>query len=241
MEKIKQINSQGKALSMGCEIFTSIPVYSGEYLDYGDSFLLQTLSGATDTDVTIDAYAEEAISTTPPSNINQWYRFHTSGENWGTTTAPSTSTNKLTMLGVGLREETLESHSGMYQKLSGLLVGVEYEVTINFHYSANVGTISFSRFYYSEQNFTNAKRTPVTDYSLPSKKIRFTFTALTTNDIVFFDYSTTAETSSCFISSIEIKEQNNYQLPIIADLSGLGFVKVLHNNDGVGEPDEPEF
>ena len=241
MERIKQINSQGQALSMGCEIFMSIPVYSGEYLAYGDSFLLQTLSGATDTDVTIDAYAEEAISTTPPSNINQWYRFHTSGENWGTTTAPSTSTNMLTMNGVGVGERTLESHSGMYQKLSGLLVGVEYEVAINFHYSTNVGTISFSRFYYSGQNATIARRTAVTDYSLPSKQIRFTFTALTTQDIVFFDYSTTAVTSSCFISSIEIKEQNNYQLPIITAMPGLGFVKVLHNNDGVGEPDEPEF
>ena len=115
----------------------------------------------------------------------------------------------------------------MYQKLSGLLVGFEYEVTINFHYSANVGTISFSRFYYANENFTTAIQTAVTTASLPSKQITFTFTAITTNDIVFFDYSTTEEISSCFISSIEIKEKNDYLIPIVADIPRVGLSKVL--------------
>jgi hypothetical protein len=222
---LKQINDEGVALQKGLEVWVSIPVYSGEYLAYGNSFLLQTLTGVTDTASSTTDYAAEVISDTPPTNINQWYKYHTEGTIYESVTAPSTSTNMLTMLGV--TGSVLPSHSGMYQKLSGLLVGFEYEVTINFHYSANIGTISFSRFYYTAQNTTTAIQTAVTTASLPSKQITFTFTALTSQDIVFFDYSTTESSSSCFISSIEIKEKNNYILPVVTDITEAGLCKVL--------------
>jgi len=224
---LQQINDEGQALESGLDVFASIPVYSGEHLAYGNSFLLQSLTGSSDTATSLDGFAAQAITLAPPSVVNSWYRFHTSGVIYESIVAPSTSTNMLTMNGVGAGEKTLESHSGMYQKLSGLLVGFEYEVTINFHYSANVGTISFSRFYYANENFTTAIQTAVTTASLPSKQITFTFTAITTNDIVFFDYSTTEEISSCFISSIEIKEKNDYLIPIVADIPRVGLSKVL--------------
>tara|TARA_R110002020_G_scaffold126884_1_gene284860 strand:- start:365 stop:1093 length:729 start_codon:yes stop_codon:yes gene_type:complete len=223
--ELQQINDEGQALQSGLEVFVSIPVYSGEYLAYGNSFLLQTLTGATDTASSTTDYAAEVIASVPPSNVNQWYKYHTEGTSYPSVTAPSTSTNMLTMLGVYDGENL--SHSGIYQKLSGLLVGFEYEVTINFHYSANVGVISFSRFYYANENFTTAIQTAVTTASLPSKQITFTFTAKTTNDIVFFDYETTEESTSCFISSIEIKEQNNYVMAVVADIPRGGISKVL--------------
>lgn len=238
MEKAKQINSKGAALSMGCEIFISIPVYSGEYLAYGNSFLLQTMTGATDTTSSNTDYAAQVISTTPPSNINQWYVYHTGGTVYESVAAPSTTTNMLTMLGV--TGSLSPSHCGMYQKLSGLTVGFDYEVSVNFHFTENVGSLSFSRFYYANQNSLNAIQTAVTTESLPSKQIKFNFTALTTQDIVFFDYSTTEASSGCYISSIEIKEKNEYKIPIVTDLSAFGLAKVLHRNDGVGEADEKE-
>ena len=221
-----------------------MPFYSGEYLAYGNSFLLQTMTGAPDYTSSASDYTAEIIANAPPSNVNQWYKYHTSSEDRGaytTITAPSTSTNMLTML-VAVND-SVSSHSGMYQKLSGLVAGFQYEVAINFHYSINVGTISFSRFYYANQNFTTAIQTPTTTYALPSKQIKFTFTAKTTTDIVFFDFSGTIGTS-CSISSIEIKEQNNTLTSVVADIPMAGISKVLRRtgNERIpldeGEPKE---
>ena len=217
--QLQQINSEGQALQSGLDVFLSVPVYSGEFLTYNNSFLVQTLSGTPDYNANSEStYAADVISNAPPTISNSWYRYHTTG-----ITAPSTSTNMLSMLGV------LESHSGMYQKLSGLLTGFEYQVTINFHSvpsDFSNGTISFSRFYYANQNFNTAIQTDVTTYALPSKQVEFTFTANSINDIVFFDFSTTDESARCEISSIEIKEKNNYLIPSVTEYGG-NICKVL--------------
>ena len=78
---------------------------------------------------------------------------------------------------------------------------------------------------------------------MPSKQIKFTFTAKTTTDIVFFDFSGTIG-ASCSISSIEIKEQNNTLTPVVADIPMAGISKVLRRtgNERIpldeGEPKE---
>jgi hypothetical protein len=239
--QIRQINDEGQALQGGLDVFVSIPVYSGEYLTFGNSFLLQTLTGAPDYASSTADYAAEVIDNAPPTTLNTWYRYHTEGTLYPAVIAPSTTTNMLTMLGV---YSAASSHSGMYQKLSGLVTGLEYQVTINFHDISAIGTITFSRFYYANQNFTTAIQTEVTTYEIPSKQATFTFTAKSTSDIVFFDYSTTEASESCTISSIEIKEKNNYQIPVIVDLQRIGFAKVLRRNYNesdffdVGEPKE---
>lgn len=228
--QLQQINSEGQALQSGLDVFISVPVYSGEYLTSNNSFLLQTLTGTPDYNANAEStYAEDVISNAPPTVLNSWYRYHTRG-----ITAPSTSTNMLSMLGV------LESHSGMYQKLSGLSTGFEYQVTINFHKvdsGSSGGTISFSRFYYANQNFNTAIQTDVTTYALPSKQVEFTFTANSINDIVFFDFSTTYDSARCEISSIEIKEKNNYLLPVVTEYNG-NISKVLRRKFNEASQDE---
>ena len=224
--QVNQINSEGQALENGVGVFIPIPVYSGEYLAYGNSFLLQTLSSAADYASRTSDYAAEVIASAPASNVNTWYVYHSEGTTYPITTAPSTSTNILTMFGVNSLAP-LSSHGGMYQQLSGLLVDFQYEVTINFHHTSSVGTISFSRFYYANQNFTNAIQTEVTTALLPSTKITFTFTALTTNDVVFFDFSTPELSATSIISSIQIQKKDEYQVDVIAELTESGICKVL--------------
>ena len=46
--QLNQINSEGQALQNGLDVFISIPVYAGELLSYGDSFLTLTITGAPD-------------------------------------------------------------------------------------------------------------------------------------------------------------------------------------------------
>ena len=223
----KQINSQGQALQNGLDVFISTPIYEGEYLAYGDAFLTSTLSSASDYASSAADYATEVISNAPASNANTWYRYHTDGTIYREITAPSTSTNMLTMLGVGEMRGGLLSHSGIYQKLSGLVTGNEYQVTINFHKDVSVGNLSFSRFYYANQNFSTAIQSAVTAYTLPTPKITFSFIASSVSDIVFFDFSTTDVTGTSNISSIKIQEKNDYQLPVITDIQTIGFSKVL--------------
>tara|TARA_R110002051_G_scaffold105182_1_gene178033 strand:+ start:5993 stop:6706 length:714 start_codon:yes stop_codon:yes gene_type:complete len=227
--QLQQINSEGQALQSGLDVFVSIPVYSGEYLAYGDSFLLQTLTGATDTASSATDYAAEVIASVPPSNVNQWYKYHTEGTSYPSVTAPSTSTNMLTMLGV--YDGGNLSHSGMYQKLSGLVTGNEYQVTINFHKDSLGGSLSFSRFYYANQNYATAIQTAVTVHTLPAPQLTFSFIAESISDVVFFDYSTTEASASGNISSIKIQEKNNYQIPITTVIND-NMCKVLRRKFG---------
>ena len=165
------------------------------------------------------------IATAPAATANAWYKYHTESTSYPTITAPSTSTNLLSMLGVF--SAATSSHSGIYQKLSGLVTGNEYQVTINFHKDVSVGNLSFSRFYYANQNFSTAIQSAVTAYTLPTPKITFSFIASSVSDIVFFDFSTTDVTGTSNISSIKIQEKNDYQLPVITDIQTIGFSKVL--------------
>tara|TARA_R110000824_G_scaffold326821_1_gene513768 strand:+ start:263 stop:961 length:699 start_codon:yes stop_codon:yes gene_type:complete len=228
--QLQQINSEGQALQSGLDVFISVPVYSGEFLTYNNSFLLQTLSGTPDYNANSESdYDADVISNAPPTTSNSWYRYHTSG-----IAAPSTSTNMLSIVGVP------SSHSGIYQKLSGLLTGFEYQVTINFHsvpVDSSSGTISFSRFYHTNQNLNTYIQTDVAAYTLPSKQLEFTFTASSANDIVFFDFSTTDDSAKCEISSIEIKEKNNYLLPVVTECGG-NICKVLRRKFNEAIQDE---
>ena len=142
--ELRQINSEGQALQNGLDVFISVPVYDGEYLAYGDAFLTSTLSSATDYASSAAGYAAEVIANAPPTIINTWYKYHTESTSYPTITAPSTSTNMLSTLGVF--SAAASSNSGIYQKLSGLVTGNEYQVTINFHKDSLVGSLSFSRF-----------------------------------------------------------------------------------------------
>ena len=228
--QIKQINSEGQAIVSGIDVFMSTPIYSGEYLSYGNSFLLLTISGAPDYATSTADYASEVISNAPPTVLNSWYRYHTEGTVYTTITSPSTSTNSLAISAVNTLGVT--SHAGIYQQLTGLNVGSDYEVTIDFHESSHTGTISFTRFYYAFQNFTTALQTEVITASIPSSKITFTFNASSTNDIVFFDLSTTISAVNISISCIKIQLKDEIQLPVISDIPAKGFCKVLRKNDG---------
>jgi len=223
--QLTQINSEGQALQCGLDVFISIPVYSGGNLSYGDAFLTSTLSGAADYASTTVDYDTEVIATAPPTTSDIWYKYHTESTSYPTITAPSTSTNILSMLGVF--PAATSSHSGIYQKLSGLVTGNDYQVTINFHKDTLAGSLSFSRFYYANQNYVTAIQTDVTVYTLPTPQITFSFTASSISDIVFFDYSTTEVSANCNISSIKIQEKNDYQMVVVTELENGNICKVL--------------
>tara|TARA_R110002020_G_scaffold33846_6_gene102783 strand:+ start:1547 stop:2260 length:714 start_codon:yes stop_codon:yes gene_type:complete len=234
--QLTQINNEGQALQSGLDVFISIPVYEGQHLAYGDSFIASTLSSAPDYASSAVDYATEVIATAPATTANVWYKYHTESTSYPTITAPSTSINTLSMLGVF--SAATSSHSGIYQKLSGLVTGNEYQVTVNFHEDSLAGSLSFSRFFYANQNYSTAIQTSVTVHTLPTPQLTFSFVAESICDVVFFDYSTTEVSAGCDISSIKIQEKNNYQIPVVTVVSG-SISKVLRRkgNDDI-EDDE---
>ncbi|QDP67820.1 MAG: hypothetical protein Unbinned8210contig1002_8 [Prokaryotic dsDNA virus sp.] len=233
--KLNSINSEGQAIKAGLDVFMDVDVYSGDYLAYGESFLLGTITGSTDTATSHDDYAGQVMSSVPPANVNTWYRFHTSGVIYENIAAPSTSTNSLRMSAVK-GSELLDSHTGMYQKLSGLVVGYNYEVRIKLHKPTTAGTMSFNTFYYANQNANNALSTTkqVQVISTSSYEVLFNFTAQTTNDIVFFDFSTTVDASNIQISSISVKQKETAKIIVVADIENLGMCKVLRRSEESG-------
>ena len=71
----------------------------------------------------------EALQKSPPSVSNQWYRYHTAdASSFTDTTAPTISSGIVAFN--GRKVGATLSYSGMYQKLSGLTVGKEYEISV---------------------------------------------------------------------------------------------------------------
>ena len=163
MANSKEISSRGIAQRSGWDVFSSIITYNGEYLNWGSPIAYGVQLGS-DTDYATTAADPhtDALINSPASDIGRWYRYHTSGAPYTSTSAPTSSSSAFT--------ETSSS-------------------SITFPVSNTSTSINTS-----------------------------TFTAETANDIIQI-YFTTEETSSIrvSISSISIKEKQEYLVPIYAN------------------------
>ena len=133
-----------------------------------------------------------AIASTPPTVLGNWYRFTTTGGPWGAVTAPTVnSSNNLV-----LSYNATAGHTGVYQKLSGLIPGAVFEIDIQIATPA-VGTITIQVYSGNLLHFTSSITSNL-------NSIASQFTANTANDIVLLNYSSTA--GDLVIESIQLNE-----------------------------------
>ena len=133
-----------------------------------------------------------AIASTPPTVLGNWYRFTTTGGPWGAVTAPTVnSSNNLV-----LSYNATAGHTGVYQKLSGLIPGAVFEINIQIATPA-VGTITIQVYSGNLLHFTSSITSNL-------NSIASQFTANTANDIVLLNYSSTA--GDLVIESIQLNE-----------------------------------
>lgn len=229
----KQISSRGIAQQSGLDVFSSITTYNGEYLNWGDaSAYISQLGSDTDYATTAADPHTDALINSPANNIGRWYRYHTSGAPYTSVLAPTSSSGFF--LFFGQKTGGLQSYSGIYQKLS-LISGNEYQVEIQTAISADSGSIYVDTYRPNGDGFTQTSTNRI-DYPVINTStniITSTFTAETANDIIQI-YFTTNDTSSVSvaITSMSIKEKQEYLVPVYATDKWGNDHKVLRRNSG---------
>lgn len=245
-DKRKKISDRGVALQSGLEVFTSVTVYSGEYVNFGNAFAYGTQLGSqgahstTETEFVIDSLVSQ-----PPSIVGAWYRFKTSGSPFTAITAPASASGYFIFY--GQKSGGNNSYGGIYQKLSGLNIGYEYKITVQSAISASAGTMSICTYYphfYSagdtydstSQQYIKSSNAEITfPVSSTSTGItEATFKAKTNNDVLVI-YFTTEDTSSInvAITSVSIQEQQDYVIPTyVNDKFGVAH-KTLRRPDNI--------
>ena len=120
--------------------------------------------------------SQDAIDNSPPSILGNWFRFTTTGGDYGAVTAPT--------YGAGAVQLSFNAvtpgQTGLYQKLSGLIVGAVYDVKISI-LTPQPEILTFEM--YSGNVIVH--QAPL---SANTSTITTTFTAQTSNDIFLIYY-----------------------------------------------------
>jgi hypothetical protein len=229
----KEISSRGIAQQSGLDVFSSITTYNGEYLNWGDaSAYISQLDSDTDYATTATDPHTDALINSPANDIGRWYRYHTSGSLYTEVLAPTSSSGFF--LFSGRKKDGLQSYSGMYQKLS-LISGNEYQVEIQTAISADSGSIYVNTYRPNGDDFTQTSINRI-DYPVSNTStniITSTFTAETANDIIQIYFTTDyIHSISVSVTSISIKEKQEYLVPVYATDKWGNDHKVLRRNSG---------
>lgn len=233
MTERKEISSRGIAQQSGLDVFSSITTYNGEYLNFGDaSAYITQLASDTDYATTAADPHTDALINSPANDIGRWYRYHTSGAPYTSVSAPTSAAGFFIFS--GQKTGGLQSYSGIYQKLS-LISGNEYQIEIKTAISASSGSIYVDTYKPNTGAYTQISTNRI-DYPVSNTStniITSTFTAETANDIIQI-YFTTNDTSSVnvLITSMSIKEKQEYLVPVYATDKFGNDHKVLRRNSG---------
>jgi len=213
----QQITARGIAQQSGLDTLSSIINYTGEYVNFGNAFPYGGQLGSdTDYATTTATPHIRTLVGSPPSIINQWYRYYSSGALY-TNAGSASSSAGFFRLGA-ITTGGLPSYCGMYQKLL-LTTGKEYKISIQTTTSLDIGTLYINTYTPSEGSYiltsTKSKALPNTSGTLGLAES--TFTAQSGNDIVLI-YATTTETTTdaLLISNISIQEKQEYLIPVYA-------------------------
>ena len=170
--------------------YNSISTTSGEFVVDGTNFNSVNTSSSYDSSSTTNVILD-TLTNAPPSIINTWYRFRSTGA--GTPTLPSATLGSLT-----LYSTTGTTQSGIYQKLSNLSVGTTYEITID------ISTTGAGYIIPSVYNGTTQITQPL--FLANQSQITHTFTATSqTNTLLVAYFNTTVD--NIVISNISVQQQ----------------------------------
>ena len=193
--------------------FNSISSTANEFVVDGIDFNSINTSSSYDA----PSLLQTAIDSQPPSIVNSWYRYRTTGS--GTPTLPTEVSNNLTLYSV-----SSSSLCGVYQKLSNLVVGTTYEIVIDVS-TTGVGFIVPS--IYDGSTFIAA-----TIFSAGSSQVTYSFTATSVNQIVVISYSNTTA-DNIVISNISVSQQGVTPTTIFTDLQDGQVICDLYEDEDI--------
>ena len=148
--------------------------------------------------------SQDAIDNSPPSNLGNWFRFTTTGGDYGAVTAPTYGAGAVQLS----HNAVTAGQTGIYQKLSQLVVGAVYDVEISI-VTPQAELLTFEM--YSGNVIVH--QAPL---SANTSIITTTFTAQTSNDIFLIYYEGIAANLS--ISEISILQSSTSPSLIYTEL-----------------------
>tara|TARA_R110002072_G_scaffold129166_1_gene267472 strand:+ start:9590 stop:10462 length:873 start_codon:yes stop_codon:yes gene_type:complete len=220
MARVHQISDGGVANLSGLEVFSTVTVYDGEYLYWGNAFDYGTQLTSDSQYITndVDDGAIDALNNAPASVAGLWYRYYSaSGTILNAATSPTSTGGYYYFNADGTGGK--KSHSGIYQKLT-LVVGVEYQIQVRTPINTNAGSL-YVNVYTPNSGTYILNSTEIISYPIANTSKGFvnsTFTAKSSNDILVIYFQTAATVStSITISNISIKEKQDFLIPIYAE------------------------
>ena len=140
-------------------------------------------NSSTNYNTTANTPSTDAIANSSPSILGAWYRYATTGGSWGSVPQPVdiTTTGVITFFYTAAPT----SRTGIYQQLSGLVVGAVYDVEINLNTIAAGGVVTIEFYSGNTLVFTQGFASNVS-------QITTTFAAQSTNDTFLIDYEGTS-------------------------------------------------
>ena len=171
-----------------------------------DGLDFTTVNSATNYDTANTTNFHLDIQNNAPATIpNTWFKFRNNPN-----TTPSAAISIGGVLNLDAVVSASFSGSGIYQQLSGLVVGQSYTITVNL--TSTVGTIFIAR--YSSQIGATFVAAPAN-----TNTITGSFTALSTNDTIFISFAANVN-SLALISQISItgQQQSDFEGQLICDL-----------------------
>ena len=230
----QQITARGIAQQSGLETLSSIINYTGEHINFGNPLAYGSKLN-TDTDYATETATPHigALNSSPPSVINNWYRYHSAGSLYTDVVAPTSAGGFFIF--PSIKTGGLPSYSGIYQKLS-LIPEKEYQVNIQTAYTTSIASLYVNTYTPDSESYILKSESSLT---FPSSAVGFSsvftssFIAASANDIIVI-YLTTTETSSqsVLFSNITIQEKQEYLVPVYASDMWGNANKVLRRAEG---------
>ena len=193
--------------------FSSLSTTANDFIVDGINFNTINTSSSYDA----PSLLQTVIDNQPPSVVNTWYRYRTTGN--GTPTLPTEVSGNLTLYSV-----STQSLCGVYQKLSNLVVGNAYQIVIDV---STTGAGLIVPTIYDGSTFIAA-----TIFSAGSSQVTYSFTATSVNQIVVISYSNTTA-DNIVISNISVSQQGITPTTIYTDLQDGQVICDLYEDEDI--------
>ena len=194
--------------------YSSIASTANDFIVDGINF--STINTSSSYDSTAINSILSTLTNAPPTQVNTWFRFRSTL--FGTPTIPTELSGKLTLFSV-----PVSTQGGVYQKLSNLVVGTVYEMTLTLS-TTGIGFVLTAAY-----NGTNQISSIVQSASLSS--ITFSWTAASTEDTIIISYNNTT-TDFIAISNITVSEQG-FTPSVIYDLQDGQVICDLYEDEDI--------
>ena len=167
---------------------------------------------------------QQAVINQPATIPNTWYRYHTSGGSYYyNITQPQVVSGNVLFSGAYVTDP---NHSGIYQKLSNLTIGVNYTVTVDFG-SSDAGDFYFKMYDDTGFAFDNQLWSP----SFGTMTENFTYTG--GGATISFDWDGSALGKSCIVDSIKIVDTLNPQNLVFTDVADGQVICDLYEDEDI--------